>query len=115
MPPVILTQEVEKRFEKDSVRLTGNGRGNKAEGAFPHLSRAKIAEYTGLSKSGVARMFRGDRWPSHKAAEKIASVLGIKLGEFLQEIGDARGRCRGKTSVNHAGPRSRAEGPPGPV
>jgi hypothetical protein len=33
---------------------------------------------------------RGDRWPSHKAAEKIAAALGIKIGELFQELGDAR-------------------------
>jgi ribosome-binding protein aMBF1 (putative translation factor) len=100
VPPVTLTQEVEKQFEKDSKRVTGDGRGNKAEGAFPNLSRARIAEHTGLSKSGVARMFRGDRWPSHKAAEKIAAALGIKIGELLQELGDARDRCNSGSGVN---------------
>ena len=90
VPPITLSQEVEKRFEKDGARLTGNGRGNKAQGAFPHLSRSKIAEHTGLSTSGVTRIFRGDRWPTHKVAGKIAAALGIKIGELLQELGDAR-------------------------
>jgi transcriptional regulator with XRE-family HTH domain len=90
VPPVTLTQEVENRFEKDIARVTGNGRGNKAQGVFPHLSRSRIAEHTGLSVSGVTRILRGDRWPSHKAAEKIAAALGIKIGELFQELGDAR-------------------------
>jgi transcriptional regulator with XRE-family HTH domain len=90
VPPITLSHEVEKRFERDSARITGNGRGNKAEGAFPHLSRSRIAKHTGLSKSGVTRILRGERWPSHKVAEKIAAALGVKIGELLQELGDAR-------------------------
>jgi DNA-binding XRE family transcriptional regulator len=96
VPTVTLTQEVEKRFEKDSARVTGGGRGNKAQGVFPHLSRSRIAEHTGLSASGVTRILRGDRWPSHKAAEKIAAALGIKIGELFQELADARDQNGGK-------------------
>jgi transcriptional regulator with XRE-family HTH domain len=103
VPPITLTQEVEKRFEKDSARVTGDGRGNKAEGAFPHLSRSKIAEHTGLSTSGVTRIFRGDRWPSYDTAEKIAAALGIKIGEFLQELGDARMRSNSEVAVKKVG------------
>jgi transcriptional regulator with XRE-family HTH domain len=39
---------------------------------------------------------RGDRWPSHKAAEKIAAALGIKIGELFQELADARDQNGGK-------------------
>jgi DNA-binding XRE family transcriptional regulator len=90
---VTLTRQVLIKFEKDSGRKTGEARGRDgAVGAFPTLSRSQIAKDTGLSKSGVARMFRGDRWPSHQTAEKIAKVLELKLSDFLQELSDARDR-----------------------
>jgi transcriptional regulator with XRE-family HTH domain len=62
---------------------------------FTHEGIGSIAQGTGLSASYVSRIFDGTRSPSMMAAERIASHLGISVGEFyseLQTVQDARQR-----------------------
>ncbi len=49
------------------------------------ISHRKIAIESGLSDHGIARMIRGQHYPTAKNLCKISSVLGVKPGFFFTE------------------------------
>ena len=44
-----------------------------------HLTQEEIAERTGMKRSAIARLERGDSNPTIKSLQKLAAALGKKL------------------------------------
>lgn len=109
---VTVSRIVQRRLQRDDTRDTGASRGRAVDGraAFPTLNRSKIAALSGLSNSAVTRILRGDRWPSQVSAEKIATILRLKLSDFLQEIAHARNeRNDGRDGRGNSGRPARSK------
>ena len=50
-----------------------------------HLSRAALAETSGLHQTYVGLLERGERSPNLDTAKAIAESLGISLGKMIDE------------------------------
>lgn len=50
------------------------------------VNQAELARRAGMSKAGICRIFSGSRQPSANAVRKLAAVLGVGTGEFLDSL-----------------------------
>ena len=58
------------------------------------LSRAALAEKSGLHQTYIGLLERGERSPNLDTAKAIASVLGISLGKLIAEAERTQNRRR---------------------
>lgn len=65
-----------------NVVLAELGREVRAERVRRGLSRAQLAEQTGVSTSQIGKIERGDRGQLHEAL-RVANALGFSLGEAI--------------------------------
>ena len=50
-----------------------------------NITQRELAEKSGLTEASISRYFSGERTPNIKSAEKIASVLGLRIALILMK------------------------------
>jgi transcriptional regulator with XRE-family HTH domain len=68
------------------------------------ISLRRLAKRSGISKSGLSKIERGDVTPDLERVERIAAGLGFTLGQLMGGA-DARGIEERDTEIAVAGPR----------
>lgn len=57
------------------------------------LTQVALAEAAGMDQGHLARIERGERWPSVPAVYRLASALGVRAGDVLADRDPPRSRA----------------------
>lgn len=68
------------------VARNTNGAGYAARGAYPNVSRDKMAGVLGVHKSSVSNMLLGRTRPSLDIALRMAKEIGVEVEELQKEL-----------------------------
>ncbi len=79
-------QGVRSVVERDGDRPR-NRLGAKAKGAYPTVSRTKMAKLTGLHISTVTGILKGRQRPALRVALVMAKAIGVEIEELERELG----------------------------
>lgn len=93
----------------------GNRVGMKAKGAYPDVSRVKLAAALGKHISTVSFYLRGRIQMPFDTAVRVAGLIGVGVEELGVEVGKARERWREEEAegMRNGRPPRRSGGKPG--
>jgi transcriptional regulator with XRE-family HTH domain len=78
------------------------------------LTQKELAERTGLTTDGIAKLERSDRGPTWETVLALCNALGVGCGEFAKEPAPRPAPHRGRPPKSEppAGPAKRPRGRP---